>query len=261
MMEIEERGLPFHGFADDERGRIEIIISDVDDTITKNGKLYPAALQSLWKLKRMGKMIVLVTGGSAGWSDVYIRQWPVDAVIAESGALILAHGKGGGIVYKFNPMIDPMFAKKKENLMKLTAGLQLSSDQYARMYDIAYDKKHLNDQEIKTLKGMVQAAGGHWSESSIHINVSFGSFSKRSALLLFMDALFDIKAERIKEHGVYLGDSLNDEELFSFMPLSVGMHSVEDMRSSFRFLPKYITEGYGGDGFTEFAKSLENFNS
>ncbi|MBO8436190.1 MAG: hypothetical protein IAA97_04355, partial [Spirochaetes bacterium] len=61
-MEIE-RGLPFTGLTDEERNGIEIIISDVDDTITKNGKLYPAALQSLWRLKRMGKMIVLVTGG------------------------------------------------------------------------------------------------------------------------------------------------------------------------------------------------------
>ncbi len=261
MTDSGERGLPFAGLTEEERSAVEIIISDVDDTITKGGKLYPNALQSLWKLKRMGKMIVLVTGGSAGWSDVYIRQWPVDAVIAEGGAMILAHAKGGEIVYKFNPMIDPMFQKKKESLMKLTAGLQLSSDQFARMYDIAYDKKHLSAQEAKTLKGMVKAAGGHWSESSIHINVSFGSFSKRSALLLFLDALYDIKAERIREHGVYLGDSLNDEDLFGFMPLSVGMHSVEDMRDSFTNLPKYITSGYGGDGFTEFVRSLEESNS
>lgn len=257
MIEEIDRGLPFQGFSDAERLATEIVISDVDDTITKNGKLYPNALQSLWKLKRMGKMIVLLTGGSAGWSDVYIRQWPVDAVIAEGGALILAHGKNGGIVYKFNPMIDSAFQKKKENLMKLTAGLQLSSDQYARMYDIAYDKKQLTPEEAKTLKGMVQAAGGHWSESSIHINVSFGNFSKRSSLLFFMEALFDINAEKIKEHGIYLGDSLNDEELFEFMPLSVGMRSVEDNRALFRYLPKYIASGYGGDGFSEAVKSLE----
>ena len=113
MME-GERGLLFSGLSEEEKESIEIVVSDVDDTITKNGKLYPNALQSLWKLKRMGKMIILLTGGSAGWSDVYIRQWPVDAVIAESGAVILAHGKGGSIVYKFNPMIDPLFKKKKD---------------------------------------------------------------------------------------------------------------------------------------------------
>ena len=261
MIETNGRGIPFQGFSEEERNAVEIVVTDVDDTITKNGKLYPNALQSLWKLKRMGKMIVLLTGGSAGWSDVYIRQWPVDAVIAEGGALILAHGKDGGIVYRFNPMIDPMFQKKKENLMKLTAGLQLSSDQYARLYDIAYDKKQLNKEETRTLKGMVQASGGQWHESSIHINVSFGNFNKRSSLVFFMDTLFSIKGDKLRNNGIYLGDSLNDEDLFSFMPLSVGMRSVEDNRASFTFLPKYITSGYGGDGFSEVVRSLEPVNS
>ena len=256
MME-GERGLLFSGLSEEEKESIEIVVSDVDDTITKNGKLYPNALQSLWKLKRMGKMIILLTGGSAGWSDVYIRQWPVDAVIAESGAVILAHGKGGSIVYKFNPMIDPLFKKKKDSLMKLTAGLQLSTDQYARLYDIAYDKKCLSPEEMKTLKGMITASGGKWSESSIHINVSFGNYNKRSSLIFFLDALYDIKADRIRSHGVYLGDSLNDDDLFGFIPLSIGMHSVEDNREAFRNLPKYITAGYGGDGFMEFVTSLE----
>ena len=257
----QERGIPFQGLTDEEREAVEIVVTDVDDTITLNGKLYPNALQSLWRLKKAGKMIVLLTGGSAGWADVYIRQWPVDAVIAESGAVILAHGRNGAIVYRFNPMIDPAFQKKKESLMKLTAGLQLSTDQFARLYDIAYDRKSLSPEEARTLKGMVKAAGGHWSESSIHINVSFGMFGKRSSLIFFMDALFDIKADRLREHGVYLGDSLNDDELFGFMPLSVGMHSVEDNRDSFTHLPKYITAGYGGNGFAEFTRSLISDNS
>ena len=255
------KGLPFQGFSEAERNAVEIVITDVDDTITRNGKLYPNALQALWKLKRMGKMVVLLTGGSAGWADVYIRQWPVDAVIAESGAVILAHSKGGGIVYRFNPMIDPSFQKKKEELMKLTAGLRLSSDQFARLYDIAYEKSALSAQEARTLKGMVKAAGGHWTESSIHINVSFGSFGKRSSLIFFLDSLYDIKVDRLRRNGVYLGDSTNDDDLFGFMPLSIGMHSVEDSRDSFVNLPRYITEGYGGNGFSEFVRNLASDNS
>ncbi len=258
---MEERGVLFEGLSDEEKAAVEIVVSDVDDTITKNGKLYPNAFRALWKLKRMGKMIVLLTGGSAGWADAYIRQWPVDAVIAEGGALILAHGKGGDVVYRNNPMVDVQYQHKKDSLLKLTAGLRLSTDQYARIFDIAYDKKHLRAHEIRTLKGMIKAAGGHWSESSIHINVGFGSYGKRSSLLYFMESLYDIDSDRLTGHGVYLGDSLNDEDMFSFMPLSIGMHSVEDMRSRFTSLPRYITAGYGGDGFSEFVSSLESSNS
>ena len=88
----QDRGIPFTGLTEEEREAVEIVVTDVDDTITRKGKLYPEALRALWKLKTNGKMVILLTGGSAGWADAYIRQWPVDAVIAEGGALILAHG-------------------------------------------------------------------------------------------------------------------------------------------------------------------------
>ena len=61
----QDRGIPFTGLTEEEREAVEIVVTDVDDTITLNGKLYPNALQSLWRLKKAGKMIVLLTGGSA----------------------------------------------------------------------------------------------------------------------------------------------------------------------------------------------------
>ena len=103
---------------------------------------------------------------------------------------------------------------------------------------------------------MVRAAGGHCSESSIHINAGFGNYSKRSSLLFFLNSLFDISADTLLKTGIYFGDSLNDDDMFALLPLSVGMHSVEDMRGSFSHLPKYITSGYGGDGFNEAVESL-----
>ena len=59
-------GFPFVGFTEEDRERIEIVVSDVDDTITRNGKLYPEVLEAMWRLKASGRTIVLVTGGSMG---------------------------------------------------------------------------------------------------------------------------------------------------------------------------------------------------
>ena len=252
----EERGIPFCSFTDEEKAAVQIVVSDVDDTITKRGKLYPEALRALWLLKRKGLMVVLLTGGSAGWADAYIRQWPVDAVIAESGALILAHGKNGKILYSKNPALDPAIREKKDKLIRYTAGLAFSSDQYARQYDIAYEKSELQDYERKTLYNYVKAMGGIWRESSIHINVSFGHFDKYSSLVYFMNTLYSIDEDKLKREGLYFGDSLNDSDMFSHMPLSVGMHSVEEGRNDFPALPRYITNGYGGDGFVEAVKDL-----
>ena len=254
-----ERGLPFQGFTPEEKSGVKFVVSDVDDTITKHGKLYPEVLRALWQIKRHGYMIVLVTGGSAGWGDAYLRQWPVDAVIAESGAIIIAHGKNNRIFYSKNPGLDPGAKDKKDKLIRYTAGLSFSSDQYARQYDVAYEKSELQDYERKTLFNYVKAMGGTWRESSIHINVGFGNYDKQSSLRYFMETLYSIGEAELQAGALYFGDSFNDSDMFSFVPLSVGMHSVEDMRESFPVLPRYITNGYGGDGFIEAAKDLVGY--
>ena len=141
-------GFPFVGFTEEDKERLQIVISDVDDTITKNGKLYPDVLEAMWRIKASGRTIVLVTGGSVGWSDAYLRQWPVDAVIAESGAVMICHGKDEDVVQIVNPVInkEEVFSKRRL-LLEKTEGLPLSSDQCARVFDIAYDKKKMNEYE------------------------------------------------------------------------------------------------------------------
>ena len=91
---MEEKGKEFTGFTEEEIKNIRYIVSDVDDTITTDGLLIPDALQAMYDIKKTGRKLILVTGGSAGWADGYMRQWPVDAVIAESGAVLLARVSG-----------------------------------------------------------------------------------------------------------------------------------------------------------------------
>lgn len=250
-------GLPFSILSEEEKSRIKYVITDVDDTITRRGKLTPEALKALWDLKLAGKTIVLLTGGSAGWADCYIRQWPVDTVIAESGAVMMGHAPDGSIVYTVNPLIkQPEVNEKKQKLMKATAGLALSSDQYARLFDIAYDKARLSPEEIRILKNTIKLSGAYYAESSIHVNVWFAPYDKRSALEHFMKSLYNVDSQELRKHSVYLGDSYNDQPMFDYIPLSVGMHFIEDHRDEFQHLPLYITKGEGGVGFAEFANEL-----
>ncbi len=252
-----EKGLPFHKCFSEEGEDIKYIITDVDDTITKKGKLLPHALDALYKLKADGRTIVLLTGGSAGWGDSYIRQWPVDAVIAESGAVFLGYSKGGEITSIINPAVDKDKALcARRRLMEYTSAYPFSSDQFARVFDVAYDKKKMSGAEKKALKNILTLFGASSAESSIHINAWFGDYDKKSALKYFMTKVLSIGEEEYLEKGMYIGDSLNDEPLFGYFPLSVGMHTVEDMRSSFENLPTYISQYDGGDGFFEVAAFL-----
>lgn len=252
-----EKGRPFTGFTEEERQRIKYIISDVDDTITRNGKLYPLVLDALYRAKISGHSIILLTGGSVGWADGYIRQWPVDAVIAESGAVLLCHNRDGSINSLINPSIkQDEVMKKRRKLIEYTAPYPFSSDQCVRIFDVAYDKAKMSPSEIVALKNILTMFGASWAESSIHINAWFGNYSKKSALNHFMSNALSISEEEYLEKGIYMGDSFNDQPLFEYFPLSIGMHTVEERRDEFEFLPEYITEGTSGDGWVEMVNSL-----
>ena len=46
--------------------RIDFILCDIDDTLTRDGFLLPQAYEALWSLYRAGLRIVPVTGRPAG---------------------------------------------------------------------------------------------------------------------------------------------------------------------------------------------------
>jgi hydroxymethylpyrimidine pyrophosphatase-like HAD family hydrolase len=67
---------------------VRFILMDIDDTLTRGGKLPASAYTALWKLKEAGLGVIPVTGRPAGWCDLIAREWPVDGVVGENGALV-----------------------------------------------------------------------------------------------------------------------------------------------------------------------------
>ena len=192
---------------------VTTLVSDVDDTITSDGRLLPCALEAMYRLERAGVRLVLLTGGSAGWSDVYIRQWPVSCVIAESGAVCLTKDERGQIVYRTNPVIRPEEIKKREAFLSSLDKEKLSSDQYARLHDIAADLSKCTGCELEEIKRKALENGAFMAQSSIL---------------------------------AYIGDSLPDEPMFASFPLSAGTKRVADNQKSFSHLPSYVCSFYGG---------------
>src|SRR5450830_632443 len=70
------------------------MFTDIDDTLTTDGAITPDALAALAALKAAGLHVIAITGRPVGWSEPFARQWPVDAIVAESGAVaIFSHQK------------------------------------------------------------------------------------------------------------------------------------------------------------------------
>lgn len=227
---------------------VTTLVSDVDDTITSDGRLLPCALEAMYRLERAGVRLVLLTGGSAGWSDVYIRQWPVSCVIAESGAVCLTKDERGQIVYRTNPVIRPEEIKKREAFLSSLDKEKLSSDQYARLHDIAADLSKCSGCELEEIKRKALENGAFMAQSSIHLNIWFSPYSKLQGLDAFIGS--------DRRSMAYIGDSLPDEPMFASFPLSAGTKRVADNQKSFSHLPSYVCSFYGGEGFAELAERI-----
>ena len=67
------------------------VLTDIDETVSTEGRLTAAAYSALEALKEAGFLVVPVTGRPAGWCDHIARFWPVDAVVGENGAFWMWH--------------------------------------------------------------------------------------------------------------------------------------------------------------------------
>lgn len=170
-------------------------------------------------------------------------------VIAESGAVMIYKDEDGNIRYQRNPVIGEEDLKKRDTLMRMIGEDYLSSDQYARLYDIAVDLKLVPKERIADIREAADNLGAHYAFSSIHMNIWFGDYSKEKGILTFME-LCGIDKETLCESSVYFGDAPNDSGMFSLIPLSIGTAAVEQRKEEFKSLPAYYAPYEGGEGFS-----------
>ena len=73
---------PLSDFPKDTLKNIRFILTDIDDTLTENGRLPAKSYQALERLKQAGLKVIPITGRPAGWCDQIARMWPVDGAVS-----------------------------------------------------------------------------------------------------------------------------------------------------------------------------------
>mgnify|MGYP000109017513 CR=1 FL=1 len=240
---------------------IEILFTDVDDTLTWQGKLPVETFMALDKLRKKGIKVIPVTGASAGWCDCMIRTWPIDTVIGENGSFWMNRDQSGKVHFDYS--IEA--TERKANLAKLHQlatelkakfkGIGYTPDQAFRFTDIAFDigqeitvDPHLATQAVNWLIDN----GANAKLSSIHINAWLGDYSKADTALRWL------KAQGYNEHShcAFIGDSPNDEAMFEHFENSIGVANIAKFLEKMHYRPRYITKESGGFGFVELANIL-----
>lgn len=245
--------------------RLHGVFCDIDDTLTWEGKLVPEAFLALDVLRRAGLKVIPVTGRPGGWVDQIARLWPVDGVVGENGGLWF-YLESGKMVRRF-VQDEPTRRANRERLADLAQRIlhkvpraALASDQVYRELDIAIDFREdvgpLSEDDIDTIVAEFRAAGATSKVSSIHVNGWYGTFDKLAGCRAFLAERWGVDLDSQREHWLYVGDSPNDEPMFAFFPVSVGVANVKTFLPRMQHHPAYVTDGVGGHGFAELARHI-----
>jgi len=243
---------------------IKRVFTDIDDTLTTEGKLIGEAYQALWKLKEAGVGVVPVTGRPAGWCDLIARQWPVEGIVGENGALAY-YEKDGNLIRYYHPDVakedeQKKLAQVRDVILREVPGSRVSKDQFARLYDLAIDfceeSPDLGLEEAMRIAEIFRRMGAHAKISSIHVNGWFGNYDKLSMVKLFTNKRWGLNLDSHRYEFLFCGDSPNDEPMFSYFPYSCGVANICDFQDTMTSLPAYTSSLRGGHGFVELADVL-----
>ncbi len=246
---------------------IQGVLTDIDDTLTTDGELTSAALEALEALKSAGLPIIPITGRPVGWSEPFAVTWPVDAIVAENGAVALVRQPDGSLVklYQQDAVTrSANFAAMQQVLDQIehdVTGARRATDSPGRECDIAIDHSEfttLPQDAIDHCVAIMQAAGMNATVSSIHINGWFGDHNKLEGARWIVRTLFGRDLDAEMDQWVYVGDSTNDQLMFQHFPHSVGVANIARFVPQLEHFPRYVTVGERGAGFAEVARAVLN---
>ena len=258
---------PFDQFPENLKKRIGYVLTDIDDTLTNNGRLPAVVFTAMERLQAAGIKVIPITGRPAGWCDHIARMWPVDGLVGENGAFYFRYDDGLRKMQRRyfkseeERVADRGRIKKleKEILNKVPAS-RLSVDQPYREADLAIDYcediDRLSDQDIDRIVKLFENAGAHAKISSIHVNGWFGDYDKLTMSRILFKEEFGKSLEEIKQQVIYTGDSPNDAPMFAYFPNSVGVANVTQFEGKMAHLPAWVTKKEGGYGFAEMVDIL-----
>ncbi|MCR4266528.1 HAD-IIB family hydrolase [Nitratireductor sp. ZSWI3] len=257
---------PFRQLDAGRLGAIDFVLTDIDDTLTTDGRLPSIAYEALERLSDAGIKVIPVTGRPAGWCDLIARLWPVDAVVGENGAFYFACEAGGGMTRVF-AQSDEKRRADRQRLDGLAAailagvpGARISADQPFREADLAIDfaedGPRLEDGAIDRIVACFEAAGAVAKVSSIHVNGWFGHYDKLAMTRRLFAERYGLGLDAENGRAIFVGDSPNDAPMFGFFDHSVGVANFADFCDVVATPPKWITSRAGGAGFAEVADAV-----
>ena len=239
-------------------GPVRALFSDVDGTLTTDGRLHAETYAALEQLAGSGVPVILVTGRPAGWGQALMALAPVTAVVAENGGVSFI--EQNRVMRKRYGIPEGDLADWRTRMHAAAAaamaevpGAQLSSDTAYREVDMAIDwneEASLPPEQADQVVTHLRAAGLTAVRSSVHVNFSPPLFDKATACVQLVAEVLGGDPDDLAPY-VFVGDALNDAPMFARFPRSVGVANVADFWDRLPHRPAFVTESPEGAGLRE----------
>lgn len=248
----------------DELAHVGTVVFDIDDTVTRAGRLERVAFDAMWRLHDAGVRLVAVTGRPLGWADVVARQWPVVLAVGENGAGWV-HRRDGRVRegYFHDARTRVAQAAVAERILARVRAemprIALASDQRARRCDLAFDVAEevaLPAADVARLVALIESEGARAPVSSVHAHALVGDWDKARGVVAAADDALGETLEAPCDGWLFVGDSENDAAAFELFELSVGVANVREHLPRLLTPPRLVTERDRGEGFAELADAI-----
>ena len=236
---------------------IRLIASDVDGTLTHNGKFSSDFISTLLDLQSAEIKVLLVTGRSAGWVSALVNYLPVAGAIAENGGIFL-QPNGTQDLLSSVPNLSRhriLLENTFHHIKQLFPNLHPSADNQFRITDWTFDVNDLSTDDIQAISSQCQQMGWSFKYSNVQCHIKPIHQDKSTGLLSVLSNHFP---ELNSQQVLTVGDSPNDETMFTpaKFPISVGVANVCHYQNKMMHLPKYMTHASEFAGFQELAQLL-----
>jgi HAD superfamily hydrolase (TIGR01484 family) len=240
------------------------LLTDIDDTLTRDGAIESEAEAALQALAEAGVPVIAITGRPAGWSEPFALAWAVAAIVAENGGVMLRRDAAtGGLRRDFatDAATRDLHTRRlqacAEAVLAEVPAARLATDSAGRLTDIAIDHSefnHLDEAQIAQVVAVMQRHGLTATVSSIHVNGWLGQHSKWTAAQWAVQQVMGLPFE--PADWLFVGDSTNDQLMFERMPLSVGVANIARFLPQLAVFPRFVCPGERGVGFAQLAAAV-----
>jgi HAD superfamily hydrolase (TIGR01484 family) len=237
------------------------VVFDVDDTLTRGGRVEAAAYQALWQLREAGLLLLAVTGRPLGFAELIARMWPVEAAVGENGA---------GYVRVTESAVETGFyadeaeraahtrllERVRERVAADAPFAHYTDDSWARRCDVTWDvaeRVQLTAAQVAQLRRLIESEGARCMVSSVHAHAMVGDYDKATGAVLAGRAALGRDLDAGREQWLFVGDSGNDAAAFAHFPINAAVANVVPHLDALPVRPRYVSQADRGRGFAEIA--------